>query len=732
LGQWRELSEQAPQSEFKNQEQRRAAMPDSHHRKPPASIARHKPGGAAADVPRWPPGRIPGLVCVLLALVLPGPGRAAEPEDDLLSLSWEELNAREISTLTRKRTSLVKSPAAAFVITEEDIRRSGARTVPDILRMVPGLQVAQLNGWDEVVTARGMNGFYANKLLVMMDGRSLYNPFISGVWWGDQNLFLEDIERIEVLRGPGGSLWGANAFNGVINIVTKRSSDTQGGLAIAGAGTLERGFGNARYGIRIGEETYLRVFANGLVRDGLPREGGGDGHDGQSAEHGGFRLDSRPSGQDRVTFQGDAFHNEDGWFTRSTQFTPPYTVLSDHTAVNTAANLLGRWTHGLETGGEWTLGSYIDYSNRSWPAVGEEHLTFDLDFQHRLAPMAGFEAHEVMWGAGYRHIADDFANTLLFSVNPNRFQQDNFSVFFQDEITLIPQELVLTLGSKFEHYTLAGFQAEPNIRLSWTPDKEHNVWMAISRAVALPNRYQRYLTLTTPVAALENGVPLFGQIVGDRHLDVETVIAYELGWRYAPTSWLQFDTALFYNHYEDMVEGVTVPTPGAVVPGTGFPLVGVTHFGNVADIDTYGLELAVDYTMTKAWRWRLAYTAMGMDEDSGRLSQIPDLLRYQGTQPRNTLSLRSQLDVRDDVEFDLWLRFADELAPGAFPAGKTPIPAYLTFDARLAWQVTPKLELSVVGRNLAQPEHPEYANTFYMPYPSEVERSVYVKAALRF
>jgi iron complex outermembrane receptor protein len=706
-------------------------MPDSYRNSPTLAIGL-SPGTASAEIAAGRAFRLlAGVVFALLASLPALPGQAAEAEDDLLSLSWEELNAQEIGTLTRKRSSLAQSPAAAFVITAEDIRRSGARTVPDILRMAPGLQVAQLNGWDEVVTARGMNGFYSNKLLVMMDGRSIYNPFISGVWWGDQNLFLEDIDRIEILRGPGGSLWGANAFNGVINIVTKRSSDTQGGLAIAGGGTEERVFGNARYGFRLGEDTYFRAFANALDRDGTARVGGGDAHDQQRAQHGGFRLDSQPTERDRVAFQGDAFHNDDGWFTRTTQLTPPYNVFGDHTAVNLAANLLGRWSHRLAEGGEWTLGSYIDYSNRTWPAVGEEHLTFDLDFQHRLAPIAGFEAHELMWGAGYRHINDDFSNTLLFSVIPNRFQQDNFSVFFQDEIALIPRELVLTLGSKFEHYTLAGFQAEPNIRLSWTPNREHNVWMAISRAVALPNRYQRYLQFTTPVATLPDGVPLFGQIFGSRDLDVETVIAYELGWRYAPTSWLKFDTALFYNHYEDMVAGFSTLGNG-VLPGTGFPVVSTTRFGNDLDIDTYGVELAVDYAMTKAWRWKLAYTAIGMDEDSVRLSQIPNLLRYQGTQPQNTLSLRSSLDLRDDVEFDLWLRFADQLAPGAFPEGTTPIPAYLTFDARLAWQATPNLELSVVGRNLAQPQHPEFANNFYMPYQSEVERSVYVKAALRF
>lgn len=660
----------------------------------------------------------------LLALSSALSARAEVADDDLLSLSWEELNAQEISTLTRKRTSLAQSSAAAFVITAEDIRRSGARTVPDILRMAPGLQVAQLNGWDEVVTARGMNGFYSNKLLVMVDGRSIYNPFISGVWWGDQNLFLEDIDRIEILRGPGGSLWGANAFNGVINIVTKRSSDTQGGLAIAGGGTEERIFGNARYGLRLGEDTTLRVFANALERDGTARAGGGEAHDEQKAQHGGFRLDSQPTARDRVSFQGDAFHNEDGWFTHTTQLAPPYDVVGDHTAVNLAANLLGRWSHRLEDGGEWTMGSYLDYSNRSYPALSEEHLTFDLDFQHRLAPIEGYGRHELMWGAAYRNINDRFGNTLLISVDPDHYQQNNFSFFLQDEIGILPDELTLTVGSKLEYYTLAGFQYEPNIRLSWTPDKIHNLWAAISRAVALPNRFQRHAQWLSPEQILPNGDPVFTRVPGSPSIKVETVIAYEMGWRYSPVSWLRFDTALFYNQYSNMIAAIPTDEAGTV-PGTTFQ----THtvqYGNYVDTDSYGIETAVQYLMLRNWRWNLAYTVLALDEDSRYLSVVPPWARYQTSQPRHTLSLRSSVDLRDDVEFDLWLRYASSVNP------ETYVPGYLTFDARLAWQATPNLELSVVGRNLAQPQHPEFTNNFYMPYQSEVERSVYVKAALRF
>lgn len=667
-----------------------------------------------------------GAVGVLLLALSPAlPLRAEVADDDLLSLSWEELNSQEISTLTRKRSSLAQSPAAAFIITAEDIRRSGARTVPDILRMAPGLQVAQINGWYQAVTARGMNGFYANKLLVMMDGRSIYNPFISGVWWGDQNLFLEDIDRIEILRGPGGSLWGANAFNGVVNIVTKRSSDTQGGLAIAGGGTEERIFGNGRYGMRLGENSFLRVFANALERDGTARLGGGEANDEQKAQHGGFRLDSQPTARDRVTFQGDAFHNEDGWFTRTTQFTPPYNVFGDHTADNLAANVLGRWSHGLEDGGEWTLGSYLDYSDRRYPALSEQHLTFDLDFQHRLPAIEGFGSHELMWGAAYRHIADDFKNTPLISVSPKSYQQDNFSVFLQDEIGLIPRELTLTLGSKFEHYTLAGFQVEPNIRLSWTPNREHNVWAAISRAVALPNRYQRDYHLTFAETTLPNGVPIFTRMNGARDLSVETVLAFELGWRFAPLPNLKFDTALFFNHYENIITPLAEPGLG-VMPETGFPLVTIA-MTNQRQIDSYGAELTADYAVTSYWRWRLAYTAIGMDEGSPSLGAIDPRLRFQQSQPVHTLSLRSSADLRDDLEFDLWLRYAGSVNPTG-----TPIPAYVTLDARIGWQATPNLELSVVGRNLLDSQHPEFASDFYMPYQSEVERSVYVKAALRF
>jgi iron complex outermembrane receptor protein len=406
--------------------------------------------------------------------------------------------------------------------------------------------------------------------------------------------------------------------------------------------------------------------------------------------------------------------------------TAPYSVLGDHTSYNTAGNLLGRWSHRLEDGGEWVVGSYLDYSNRQWPAIDEEHLTFDLDFQHRLAPLG---AHELMWGAGFRNISDHFINTLLFSVQPTHYQQHNASLFFQDEITLLPDELKLMVGSKFEYYTLASFQIEPNIRLAWSPNNEHNLWAAISRAVALPNRYQRYFRLVVPVAE-QDGVPVFEQMLGSNNLSVETVIAYELGWRYAPQPWLKFDTALFYNQYGDII-GTLQTGEYTTLSGTNYPLL-TTRFGNYQNIRSYGVEIAADYAMTKWWRWKLAYTAMGLDDYSARLSEIPDLMRFKGTQPRQTVSLRSSVDLRDDVELDLWLRYAGHITPGAYPNGTTYIPSYVTMDARLAWQATPNLELSIVGRNLFDTQHTEYANTFYMPYQSEIERSVYFKAALRF
>ena len=641
----------------------------------------------------------------------------------LLALSWEELNAQEISTLTRKRTSLAQSAAAAFVISSEDIRRSGARTIPDVLRMAPGMQVAAMNGWNPGVTVRGMNGLYTNKLLVMVDGRSIYNPFIGGVWWGDQNLFLEDIERIEILRGPSGSLWGANAFNGVVNIVSKRAGDTLGGLAVAGGGNEDRAFGGARYGFRLGEESYLRVFAQALDRDATAAEfTGKNARDGQSAQHGGFRLDSKWSSRDRFTLQGDVFHNQDGWYTRTTRLTPPYNVMGQHTQANLSKNLLGRWQHRQEDGGDWTLGLYIDHTDRHFPALGEEHFTLDLDFQHRLAPWG---PHEFMWGAGYRHIRDNFDNTLLISVLPDQYRQHNFSAFLQDEITLLPKLLRLTLGSKFEHYTLAGFQVEPSIRLSWTPHHEHNLWSAVSRAVALPTRFQRdYHLIATESSLPDTDIPVFIGMDGSRDVRVENVIAYELGWRWTPSPRLKFDTALFYNHYRDIItpEAAGVGT----VPGLGFPLAH-SRLANGRSINGYGLELAAEYAMWQSWRWKLAHTWMGLDENGKNLSAVHPRLRYDGTQPHHTLSLRSGIDLRDDVELDVWLRYAGSVNP----AGRA-LPPYLTLDLRLGWQVSPHLELSLVGRNLLDGHHPEFGNSFYLPIQTELERAVYGKIDLRF
>jgi len=663
-------------------------------------------------------------LCLLVGLACSNMVNASvEDPDELLNLSWEELNAQEISTLTRKRTPLAQSAAAVFVITAEEIRRSGARSVPDLLRMAPGMQVASMNNWNQGVTARGMNGFYTNKLLVMVDGRSIYNPLIGGVWWGDQTLFLEDIERIEILRGPSGSLWGANAFNGVVNIVTKRASDTVGGLAVGGGGNEDRAFGGARYGVRLGEVGFLRVFANALDRDATATEfTGRSTGDGQTAQHGGFRFDTQWSEQDRFTLQGDVFHNQDGWYTRTTRFTPPYNVFGQHTQTNLSENLLGRWQHRREDGGDWTLGMYLDHTDRHYPALGEDHITLDIDFQQRLA---AWGAHEFMWGAGYRHIRDLFDNTLLITLTPEQYRQHNFSAFLQDEIALLPDRLRLTLGSKFEHYTLAGFQVEPSIRLSYKPDREHNFWGAISRVVALPTRYQRDYHLTTTESTVPNtNIPIFFRMDGSRNIHVETVLAYELGWRWTPIPSLKFDTALFYNHYHDII--TPLPTGFGAVPGLGFPL-GIAVMTNDRTINSYGLELASDYAMLPGWKWKLAYTWMGLDENGKHLNVVHPRLRYDGTQPHHMISLRSSMDLRDDVELDLWLRYAGSVNP----TGR-PLPPYLTMDVRLGWQVTSRLELSLVGRNLLDDRHPEFSNDFYLPVQSELERGVYGKVELRF
>ncbi|HKX31556.1 MAG TPA: TonB-dependent receptor plug domain-containing protein, partial [Blastocatellia bacterium] len=431
--------------------------------------------------------------CFITLIVMIGAAHVSaqnpDPAPDLTTFSMEDLMNLEVTSVSKKEEKLFRSAAAIYVITQEEIRRSGLTTIPEVLRMAPGLSVARIDGSKWAISARGFNGRFANKLLVLIDGRSVYTPQFAGMYWEIQNLPLEEVERIEVIRGPGGTLWGANAVNGVINIITKRAEDSQGGLLTIGGGSEEQGFGLARYGARIGADASYRVYAKYFNRGGLVNAAGYNAHDWQNWVGGGWRLDWQRSERETLTVQGDIHDTGLRETSTSISLFNPLAPRALTPAEYTGGNVMGRWTHAFSDRSDMTLQTYFDRSCYNSFDVGERVDTFDLDFQHRLA----FGRQDLLWGLGYRVITDRTRTDSPTQFTPPGRTSHLFSAFAQDELMLVKDRLRLTIGSKLEHHYFTGFDAQPNARLLWTPSARQTVWAAVSRAVRTPARSDRGL-----------------------------------------------------------------------------------------------------------------------------------------------------------------------------------------------------------------------------------------------
>ncbi len=402
-------------------------------------------------------------------------------KNDLKDMSLEQLLNVEVTTVSRRQSTLAQSPAAIFVITQDDIHRTGATSIPEALRLAPGMEVAQVDSSTWAISARGFNGTAANKLLVQMDGRSLYTPLFSGVFWDVQDTMMEDIDRIEVIRGPAGALWGANAVNGIVNIITKSAEDTQGLLVTGGGGTQERGFAGVRYGWKLNDDAYARVYVKHFERGETLFPNGNGARDDWDMTQTGFRIDTQPSTADHFTIQGDVYAGD--------RFASSFVSgLADDTDLS-GGNLLGRWTHSLGNGGDLSLQMYFDNTHRDIPNVFRENRdTADIDFQHHI-PIGTHQ--DFTWGLAYRASYDKIGNTASLAFIPDHQTLQWYSIFAQDEIQLIKDRLRLTVGAKIEHNDFTGVEVQPNARLLWMIDKRQSLWTAVSRACARPPNWKK-------------------------------------------------------------------------------------------------------------------------------------------------------------------------------------------------------------------------------------------------
>jgi iron complex outermembrane recepter protein len=618
-----------------------------------------------------------------------------------------------VSTVSRQESTVGKSPAAVFVITNEMIRRSGAKTVPDVLRLAPGVEVARIDANKWAISIRGLNGRFANNLLVQIDGRSVYTPLFGGVFWDVQDVLLEDVERIEVIRGPGASMWGANAVNGIINIITKSAKDTQGTYLESGVGTEELGFTNVRYGGGSGDLQY-RFYGKWFERDAgyVPN---GEAFDDWRQARGGFRMDWKASEEDVVTFQGDYYNGYSGDQAKFSQFSFPYSYINHDDTHVSGANALVRWQRVFDEQSDWTVWLYFDRTERHWINYGlaEDRDTFDIDCQRRF-PLG--DRHNVICGFGYRTTKDAIQNSPTRMLIPDHRSDYILSYFAQDEITLEEKTWRLTVGSKFEHNDYTNFEYQPTVRLLYTPDDRHSIWGAVSRAVRTPTRGE---VDNLAIIAPQYPIPVFPMIVGNPGLISEELIAYECGYRVQATDRFSWDLAVFLNEYQHL----TMPIYGGLIPGPGGIFYLPLTLTNAGAGQGYGFEWAADYVVNPQWKLRGAYSLLIMEIGPVFHSNAPTSL--EGDSPRNQYNLQSSWDLGKNWELDMIGRYVDSLA-------SLNVPSYFVGDIRLAWRPRPGLEWSVVGRNLFPGAHLEYGDDDYLgTLHTEVQQEVYTQLIWR-
>lgn len=656
--------------------------------------------------------------CILSLLTVCFPVCAQDRPQSPSSMSIEQLMQVEVTSVSKRKEPLARSAAAVYVITQEDIRRSGATNIPDLLRMVPGLDVAQVNGSSWAISSRGFNDQVANKLLVLIDGRTVYSPLFSGVFWDAQQVPLELIDRIEVIRGPGATLWGANAVNGVINIITKKASDAQGMLISGGGGTHEQGFGFAQYGGKIGSESHYRVFTGDFNRGTLQTPVGQSGRDAWGAYRIGFRADGRLSDKDSLTIEGDGYNGSEGEMVNTvTSISPPVNQTLILNEVFAGWDVLSRWTHTSSPSSETSLQVYFDRTNREDPTYSEGRNTFDIDFQHQIG--LG-DRQDIVWGAGYRRTSDNILGSLRVSFNPSSEANQLFSWFAQDEIALAPDHLYLTAGVKLEHNDFSGFGVQPSARIAWLANDKNMFWASVSRALRTPARdvQVRFNEMALPGP----GVSILVAAIGVPQLD-ETLLATETGFRTELSSRTSLDIAAFYNSYGDLASGEfgnlfleQNPAPPHLVA----PIFG----GNALHGESHGIELAANWMTTHRWTIRPGYSYERIHVYKNATStDTTSIGQIEGSSPREQAQLRSHLEINRQLQWDASAYFVGRL---------NGIPSYTRFDSGVTWQPLKQFSLSIVGQNLLRDHHFEFNNAEEIVNSSQVKRSAYAKFTWQF
>jgi iron complex outermembrane receptor protein len=670
----------------------------------------------------------PRLICAVCLAVSVFRSAALAADPDYATLSLEQLSSIKVTSVAKKQQRLSRTAAAVYVITSEEIHRSGLTSVPELLRLAPGLSVARINASTWAVSSRGFNGLLANKLMVLIDGRSVYSPIFSGVFWDMSMPLLDDIDRIEVIRGTGATMWGANAVNGVIDIITRSARDGQRKEVVASAGNVERASGELRGGGLIGDVAY-RAFAGGQDTDQMQTATGRGARDGWSSEQGGFRMDSAP-GLNTWTVEGDLFRNDraDNGVIPSLQSPPVVAFYTQETAASGA--LSGEWRRQIREGSELRVNAYYDDTNHPEASIPTAHTrTGDLEMQYRFA--AGTR-NDILVGAGDSVSAMRITGDGEYSFSQSGFLYNTASAFAQDEVHLLDDTLLLTGGVKMEHDPVGGWEAQPNARALWAPNAKNSLWASVGRAVRTPDPYELYGTASlaaVPPSAETGGLLGLVTLQATPDFKPEILDAFEIGYRVQPSPRFSLDWTAFFNDYSQL-RGLdplppvlhTTPVLYAVFPFT---------YSNFAKADGVGSEISATWHLLNAWKLSASYTWLNLRED---LSAAAPPGSYPGTNqgsPKNQWKLQSYVNLSKNLQTDVLMYYSSTSQSDSLGNLQLPVPPWVRVDVRAGWRVRPNWELSLVGQNLLAGRHLEFVPEALMS-PSYIRREVYLRSTWRF
>ena len=648
-----------------------------------------------------------------------------EVQSSLIGMEMQDLLGLTITSASKKEQKLSEVATAMTVVTQEDIQRLGATNIPDILRSVPGLQVAKTSANEWAVTARGFLGVLASKLLVLIDGRSVYTPVFSGVIWDELDLVLEDIDRIEVIRGPGATIWGSNAVNGVINIITKSAIDTQGGLLVVGAGSEERAFGSLRYGGQLGKDINYRVFVKASERDNSKQiQGSNEASDDWNSHSAGFRMEW-DGNNDSLLADGRLYYGHKGVSLNVPTLVPPFNNFSNKKYLYKGGHVLAQWEHDWSSTSEHKLQIYFDRFFRDDPRIQNEANTIDVEFDHRFQLNNN---QEINWGVGYRYIdIRSEAGATAHSVE-NQYGLNLYNAFIQSEWRLFDESVILTLGSKIEHHYFTGINVQPSARVTWNITPVHTIWGSLSRALRPPSISDSVtqLDLFTSSDELANALVT----LTPKKQDNEELLAYEIGYRFNPSAHFFINTS-FYLHDFSQISSLELGPPSFQ---SFFPIANINLpiiYDTLQEGQVYGVEIDSKWNIFDDWQLNFSYTYSKMDlkRKSGNTQTSLGYISETGS-PQQLVSIGSRFNFPYQTTLDFWFRYNDRITQ--LNTAPDNVKEYITLDIQASWKPIDSLRLSLVGQNLLDKHRLELTDEIHLTPVKEIERSVYFKLSSQF